>query len=197
MLTLFGELDLASSPALEEELEKVGCRAGRSRSQRAPVHRLDRSERARQGKPARPEAGVLFGLVSVGDGQVERLLRAHRSQRATARGRHSGGAPERELTCQTRSEIERRLAAGDPSLFGELFELLAVAVMIRDPTGELVYANRAGHAYLGIETLEQLRGRSTADDDVRVLDRGRARRDDQLGDVPSTRARGGEPSRRC
>ena len=65
--------------------------------------------------------------------------------------------------------------------------------MIRDPAGEFVYANRAGHVYLGIETLEQLGGRSTAAmmSDYWIEDeRGVPL---QLGDVPSTRARSGEP----
>ena len=54
------------------------------------------------------------------------------------------------------SEIERRLAANDGSLFGELFDLLAEAVMVRDACGELVYANPSGLVYLGIDTIEEL-----------------------------------------
>ncbi len=44
-------------------------------------------------------------------------------------------------------------------MFVELFEVLAEAVTIRDSTG-IIYANRAALAHLGIESLEQLRGRS-------------------------------------
>jgi PAS domain S-box-containing protein len=46
-------------------------------------------------------------------------------------------------------------------MFTELFELLAAAVTVRDPGGELVYANRAALAHLGFESLEELRGRSS------------------------------------
>lgn len=57
-------------------------------------------------------------------------------------------------------------------MFRQLVELLAEAITIRDTNGELVYANRAALAFLGFESLEQLRGRSTVSimDDYDVED---------------------------
>jgi anti-anti-sigma factor len=75
VLTLFGELDLASSPALEEELDRrVGTEAivvdlrelefidstGLSVLVRSHQRAID--------------TGLTFGIVSARDGQVQRLL---------------------------------------------------------------------------------------------------------------------------
>jgi PAS domain S-box-containing protein len=55
-----------------------------------------------------------------------------------------------------RSSIGERLARGDGSMFNELFEILAEAVTVRDPTGAIVYANAAALSYLGFDSLEEL-----------------------------------------
>lgn len=74
VLTLFGELDLASSPALEEELEKVGSEpiaVDLRDLQFIDSTGLSVLVKAHQ---RAQETGLTFGLVSVGDGQVQRLL---------------------------------------------------------------------------------------------------------------------------
>jgi PAS domain S-box-containing protein len=80
-----------------------------------------------------------------------------------------------------------RLARGDASMFTELVEILAEAVTVRAPGGEIVYANRAALAHMGFESLDELRRRSSQSimDDYVV--------DDEHGqpltmeDVPSVR----------
>jgi PAS domain S-box-containing protein len=42
-------------------------------------------------------------------------------------------------------------------MFNELFEILAEAVTVRDPSGAIVYANAAALRYLGFDSLEDLR----------------------------------------
>jgi PAS domain S-box-containing protein len=71
-----------------------------------------------------------------------------------------------------RSDIDGRIASGDEALFRRLLDLLAEPVTIRDPAGELVYANRAALASLGFASIDQLRSRPTVDimDDYRVED---------------------------
>jgi PAS domain S-box-containing protein len=92
------------------------------------------------------------------------------------------------------SLIHERLALSEESVFRELVELLAEAVTIRDPSGELVYANPAALAFLGFETLEQLRSRSTVsimEDYVVEDEHGRPL---EHADVPSVRMISGEPA---
>ncbi len=78
-------------------------------------------------------------------------------------------------------------------MFRQLVELLAEAITIRDLSGELVYANRAALAFLGFESLQRLRARSTVaimDEYIVEDERGRP-----LGhaDVPSVRMLHGDP----
>ena len=83
--------------------------------------------------------------------------------------------------------IYERLALAEGSVFRDLVELLAAAITIRDPSGELVYANPAALAFLGFASLEHLRSRSTASimDEYSVEDEyGRPL---EHADVPSVR----------
>jgi PAS domain S-box-containing protein len=59
------------------------------------------------------------------------------------------------------ASLGERLARGDTSMFVELVEVLAEAVTVRDPNGDIVYANRAALAHLGFESVDELRGRSS------------------------------------
>lgn len=104
--------------------------------------------------------------------------------------RPTNSSPEAELA--TRTAIGQRLAAGEDSLFGRLFELLAGGVAIRATNGELVYANRAALNQLGFDSLEALRARGTGEimNDYIVQDEhGRPLKHD---DVPSVRLLRGE-----
>ncbi len=80
------------------------------------------------------------------------------------------------------------------SMFRELVELLAEAVTIMAPTGELVYANRAALALLGFETLAQLRSRSTSSIMAEYSVEDEHGRPVQPADVPSVRMIRGEPA---
>ena len=73
-----------------------------------------------------------------------------------------------------------------------MFAILAEAVTVRDPSGELVFANQAALRHLGFESLDHLRERSTESimDDYLVEDElGRPL---AHGDVPSIRLLKGE-----
>lgn len=76
ILRLLGELDLASSPALEEELDKVAGHASVVVDLRELqfIDSTGLSVLVKANQRA-SESGSLFGLVSAGDGQVDRLLR--------------------------------------------------------------------------------------------------------------------------
>jgi PAS domain S-box-containing protein len=90
------------------------------------------------------------------------------------------------------TSLGERLARGDASMFIELVEVLAEAVTVRDPNGEIVYANQAALAHLGFESLEHLRTRSSnsiMDEYVVEDERGRPL---TLEDVPSVRMMRGQ-----
>jgi PAS domain S-box-containing protein len=78
-------------------------------------------------------------------------------------------------------------------MFNELFEILAEAVTVRDPSGALVYANAAALRYLGFDSVEELH----ATPSTLIMDRylvedehGRAL---SHNEVPSVRMLRGEP----
>jgi PAS domain S-box-containing protein len=66
---------------------------------------------------------------------------------------------------------ERILAGGGPEL-AQLLQTLSEAVLIHDPDERIVYANRAAPGCLGVDSAEQLIGRSLGDlfEHVHVLD---------------------------
>jgi PAS domain S-box-containing protein len=78
-------------------------------------------------------------------------------------------------------------------MLGQLLEVLAEAVTVRDLSGQIVYANRAALDLLGFRSVEELRGRPTTSimDDYTVEDEYGVR----LGheDVPSVRVISGDP----
>lgn len=79
-------------------------------------------------------------------------------------------------------------------MFTELLEILAEAVTIREPSGAIVYANRAALAHLGFESLEDLRSRSSRsimDDYIVEDEHGQPL---TLEDVPSVRLTRDEPT---
>jgi PAS domain S-box-containing protein len=92
-----------------------------------------------------------------------------------------------------RLPIGQRLARGDPAMLGQLFEVLAEAVTVRDLNGEIVFANRAALTYLGFDSLEALRRTGTPSimDDYYVEDEHGAPLGHQ--DVPSVRLIAGDP----
>jgi len=59
-----------------------------------------------------------------------------------------------------RTQISDLIAQGDTSIFEAMFASLREAISVRDPYGEIVYANTASLVQLGFESLEQLRGRA-------------------------------------
>jgi len=85
-------------------------------------------------------------------GPRDRAGRQRRASRTTAR---------RRLKLSRQASLGARLSDGDPSIFTELLEILAEAVTIRDPSGAIVYANRAALAHLGFESLDELWSRSS------------------------------------
>lgn len=93
----------------------------------------------------------------------------------------------------SRSSLGERFARGDASMFNELFEILAEAVTVRDPSGALVYANAAALRYLGFDSVEELQETPSTSIMERYLvedEHGRALSHDE---VPSVRMLRGEP----
>jgi PAS domain S-box-containing protein len=93
----------------------------------------------------------------------------------------------------SRRSLVERLSQGDPTIFTELFELLDEAVTIREPGGEIAYANRAALRSMGFESLEDLTSRPSRSiwDEYTVTDE----QGDPLTweDVPSIRMMRGQP----
>ncbi len=80
-------------------------------------------------------------------------------------------------------------------MFNELFEILAEAVTVRDPGGEIVYANAAALAYLGFSSVEELKAttsQSIMDDYLVEDEHGRPL---SHSEIPSVRVLRGEPPR--
>ncbi|HTX45890.1 MAG TPA: SpoIIE family protein phosphatase [Solirubrobacteraceae bacterium] len=90
-----------------------------------------------------------------------------------------------------RENLSERLARGDQALFAEVVELLAEAVTVRSVEGQIVYANRAALAHLGLESRDELHRRSAQSIMDEYLVEDEHGRPLTMDDVPSVRLMAG------
>jgi serine phosphatase RsbU (regulator of sigma subunit) len=89
--------------------------------------------------------------------------------------------------------IGDRLAQGDPSVLGQLLQVLDEAITVRDFGGDLVYANQAALDQLEIASVEELKARGSGSVMAEYLVEDEYGRAVNHNEIPSVRLLRGEP----
>jgi PAS domain S-box-containing protein len=92
------------------------------------------------------------------------------------------------------TSLGEQILSGQGPEFADLLESLGESLTIRDPEGEVVYANRAALRSLGFETLEDLRRHGLAAVMADYVVHDEHGRGVSMDDIPSVRLLRGEPN---